>query len=231
MISVIVNIKKLKIRRRWDFSSYDPVYEQTLGSIHSSKWDFYSLGELVFYFRYGASIPAGYVEKGILFLRAQNIRSYGIDLSDVKFISSETPNIEKFILNEGDIIVNRNGINVGDAAVISSDIVGSTHGSYSIRMKPKKELVVPGYLAIALNSSLLKTQIFASKGRSTQPNINIAELDALQVPVPPLDVQSQIVELVRDAYTQAKQLRVKADNIESEARTHVEQMILGEEAP
>lgn len=229
MISTLVQLQLIEQRDRWDFASYDPGYEQVLGLIKDSNWDYYNLSNLVEFFKYGASIPAEYTNEGILFIRAQNIREYGIDISDVCYISDQTPNIDKYRLEPGDILITRSGANVGNAAAIPENIAGSIHGSYSIRLRILKAKVSPDYLAVALNSSVIKTQILASKGRSAQPNINIAELGALQIPLPPLHIQEQIANEMQEAYAEAKRLRTQAENLVSQANARVERMILGEE--
>lgn len=199
MISTIVQIQKIERRNRWDFPFYDPKYESTLEEIENSQWKYVALGDLVD-FKYGISTSPDYVDEGVLFLRAQNIREYGFDTSEVCYLPSDLPNLERYRLVAGDILITRSGANVGDAAAVPGALAGSIHGSYSIRMRLDTAGVSPYYLATVLNSPIIETQISAAKGRSAQPNINITELSALRVPLPPKHVQDHIAQAMRDAY-------------------------------
>lgn len=200
MISNIVNIQLMQERNRWDFASYHPNYERALNIIGSSKWKVFRLGDLAKFFKYGASIPADYVQKGTVFIRAQNIREYGIDLSDECYIDSSIYSLERYTVEVGDILITRSGINVGDAAVITRKLAGSVHGSYSIRLRLSNPDVSPEFVTYAINSPLVRAQIMALKGRSAQPNINIAELSSLKIIVPPLETQTAIIALMQEAF-------------------------------
>ena len=135
MLSNITNIQLMQARKKWDFASYHPNYENALNVIRNSHWPVRTLGELVEFFKYGASIPPDYVEDGTLFIRAQNIRSHGVDLSDVKYVDGNAYALERYTLQAGDILITRSGINVGEAACITRELAGSAHGSYSIRLR------------------------------------------------------------------------------------------------
>jgi restriction endonuclease S subunit len=213
MISNVVNIQLMQERNRWDFASYHPKYERALKVIGSSKWKVYRLGDLAKFFKYGASIPADYVQAGTIFIRAQNIREYGIDLNDECFIDGSVYALERHTVEVGDILITRSGINVGDAAIITKELAGSVHGSYSIRLRLSHPDVSPEFIAYAINSSLVRAQIMALKSRSAQPNINIAELSGLKIVVPPREVQRRIVETMQAAYAVRLDKLAEADSL------------------
>lgn len=219
MLSNIATIETIRQRNRWDFSSYHPDYEETLKAIQASRWPVQSLGDLAKFFKYGASIPADYSDEGILFIRAQNIREHGIDLSDIRYVDDRTYPLERHTLQAGDILITRSGINVGEAAIIPPALAGSAHGSYSIRLRLASQDVSSEYIALAINSPLVKSQIMALKSRSAQPNINIAELSSLKIVLPPLDIQERIAKVMHDAFAErghkldnARQLVVNINN-------------------
>lgn len=213
MLSNVVNIQLMQARRKWDFASYHPNYEKALTVIRNSHWPVRILGELVEFFKYGASIPADYVKDGTLFIRAQNIRSYGIDLSDVKFVDSSAYSLERYTLQAGDILITRSGINVGEAAYITPELAGSAHGSYSIRLRLGNKSISPEYVAFVINSHLVQSQIDALTGRSAQPNINIAELSGLKLVVPPREVQDRIAGIMQAAYAARREKLTEAEGL------------------
>lgn len=213
MASNLVTIKTIHQRMRWDFASYDPNYEEALRLIRASHWPVCYLGELTEFFKYGASIPAVYVEKGTLFIRAQNIREHGIDLSDIRYIDKSSDELKRFRVHAGDILITRSGVNVGEAAVVPNELEGSAHGSYSIRLRLRPSNVSPDYIAIAINSLLVRAQITALKSRSAQPNINIAELSSLQILLPPTEVQDRITSIMRAGYAERQEKLTQAERL------------------
>jgi len=229
MISTVVELQLIEKRNRWDFAPYNPDYEQVIEIIQDSKWEYSLLKDLVESFNYGMSVPTDYIDTGICILSTQNIREYSIDISDVRYISENTPYLNKYRLEPSDILMTRDGFNIGNAAVISKTIAGSVHSSHTIRLRPLENKVSSAYLTVVLNSSLLKIQIFALKRGSVHPNINIAELEALQIPVPPLHIQKQIANEMQQAYAEATRLRAAAEKLVTEVSARVERMILGEE--
>ena len=229
MISTLVSIQSLKDKGRWDFSSHAPEYQKILELINQSRWDSCKLESVVERFEYGISLNSGRLEKGVPLLRVQNIQEHRVDLSDISYISEKIEEIDKYRLEAGDVVVTRSGANIGVSAVISKKLSGIVHSSYSIMLRPAKDKISSEYLAIILNSSLLKPQFFALKGGSAQPNINIAGLKALQIPLPPFGIQKQISSVMQHSYEQAEQLRAQANKLIDEAQARVERMVLGEE--
>jgi restriction endonuclease S subunit len=213
MVSNVISIQLIQNRSRWDFASYNPSYESALKAIRESSHAYYSLVELVASFKYGASIPADYVDQGILFIRAQNIREHGVDLSDTRYVSEDTPGLEGHFVETGDILITRSGINVGDAVSIPPSLTGGAHGSYSIRLRLKNEAVSPEYLAIVINSPVVRAQIKAFKGRSAQPNINIAELSRLQILLPPRPTQDRIAQVMQEAYAARREKLAEVEKL------------------
>jgi|688.fasta_scaffold71704_3 type I restriction enzyme S subunit len=229
MISTLVPIQDIQTKGRWDFPSHAPKYQQILELIKSSKWNHCTVGSVIERCEYGLPIRSGYTDEGVSVLRIQNIREYQIDFSDISYISGDIERIEKYRLEAGDVVVIRTGNNLGTAAVIPEELGGCLHSSYSMMLRPIKDKLSSEYLALILNSSLLKPQFFALKGGSTQPSINIASFKALQIPLPPLSIQKKIASVIQRSYEQAKQLRIEADKLIDEAQSRVERMILGEE--
>lgn len=213
MISNIINIQLMQERNRWDFSSYHPNYEHALKTISSTKWKVVRLGELAEFFKYGASIPADYVEEGTIFLRAQNIREYGLDLSDKCLIDTSIYSLERYTVETGDILITRSGINVGEAAIVTKEFAGSVHGSYSIRLRLSPSDVSPEFIAFSINSPLVRAQIMALKSRSAQPNINIAELSSLRIVIPSVDYQNKITQIMQETYAARKDKILQAQNL------------------
>ena len=132
------------------------------------------------------------------YLRMNNI-TYGgeLDLADVKRISVPPKELEGCLVKKGDVLFNRTN---------SRELVGKTCSfmldepmviaGYIIRLRMNGK-VHPEYLSTFLNLDSSKKMLMAmSKGAVGQANINAKEVQAIEIVIPPIDVQQQFCQLV-----------------------------------
>jgi restriction endonuclease S subunit len=218
--TVISSGRMFRRDTKWTFEYFDPEFRQYLAQLPNPT----SLGSLITGIRYGASLSPDYSDTGTLFIRAQNIREYGIDLSDVRYIPEGTPGIERYRLEEGDLLITRSGVNVGDAAVITSELAGCIHGSYSIKVRLNRKKILPRYAAIVLNSEIGQRQVAVARSRSAQPNINTSELRRITIPLLSLSVQEQITAAMQGTYAARQTMLAEAGAL----REGVDEYVLSE---
>ena len=60
-------------------------------------------------------------------------------------------------------------------------------------LRAKSELVLPGYLIWLLRSEPCVNQMVAMSGKGAYPSINSSDVECITIPLPPLEVQHQIV--------------------------------------
>lgn len=80
-------------------------------------------------------------------------------------------------------------------------------------------------------SELLKTkqkEIYNLQQGAGQPHVYSRDLIQLNIPVPPIEKQTEIATHITQIRTQAKQLQAEAANILATAKADIERMILGE---
>ena len=100
--------------------------------------------------------------------------------------------------------------------------------SYLIRIRADSSKANPDFLAYVVNSPIGRQQINAlSRQIIGQANINSVELRGLQIPLPPLAVQRQIIERVADGRAGIARDRQAADRLARDINTEVEALILG----
>lgn len=146
------------------------------------------------------SVTKHKVTKGVLLLHNSDIQQNKIVIKKYEYITEEfAKKNEKKILHKGDIITVHTG-DVGTSAVISDEYDGAI-GFTTITARIKdKDLVLPEYLSSFLNSQLCKNQI-ASMTISDRNNLNQSSYEKILVPVPPLEVQAEIVRIL-DKFTE-----------------------------
>jgi len=134
-------------------------------------------------------------EGNIGILRMNNITTEGaLNLEDMKYLSPEKVDLEKYGLQPGDLLFNRTN---------SKELVGKTglwemqesddfsFASYIIRIR-LKENTVPEFMWAALNSPYGKAQMNRlAKQAVNMANINTGELGSIQIALPPKPVQEK----------------------------------------
>jgi type I restriction enzyme S subunit len=141
--------------------------------------------------RYGLGEPPEYVDDGLPFVRATDIKRGKINLDEVKKVRSEdVPWSRKPLLNLEEILVVRSGAYTGDSAIVSSNVAGCIAG-YDMVLSVKRG--EPAFVAWALLSKyLLQGQIYLERMRAAQPHLNAEELGGFLILTPPLPEQRAI---------------------------------------
>jgi type I restriction enzyme S subunit len=123
-------------------------------------------------------------------LRITDLNEGSINWDSVPFC--DCSEVEKYKINDGDILIARTGGTTGKTVLIDKIDVDSVFASYLIRLSVGKEYN-PEYVYIFLNSYLFWNQIFEMKNGTAQPNVNAEKMKELKIPYCPLDVQNEIV--------------------------------------
>ena len=87
---------------------------------------------------------------------------------------------------------------------------------------------MPDFVAYAINSPIGRLQIDAlSRQIIGQANVNADELRSLQIPLPPLAIQSEITRTIEKGRQQIARKRENTRQLQSRVEKEVEEMILG----
>ncbi len=157
-----------------------------------------------------------YVEKGVIALRSLNIKPNRIDLNNLVCFSKETNEkiLAKSILREGDVVFVRTGV-TGTAAIIPKELDGCNCIDLIIT-RPKENLINPQYLVFFFNSDIGKRIVLSKQVGGIQQHFNIGAMKSLQIPIPPIKLQTQfaqIVEKIEAIKTQYQQSLQELENL------------------
>lgn len=146
-------------------------------------WRTAPLGDAIVETQYGTSQRANTDGQGVPILRMNNISSSGeIDLAEVKFVDLDPIELERQLLQPGDILFNRtNSIElVGKTGLWTEFEHPAVAASYLIRVRVDRGKVLPSYLWGLMNTPYIKT-VLATKARRAvgMANINATELRRL----------------------------------------------------
>ncbi len=215
-----------------DFSRWGARFNQLRqagADITQGKFPVVALDSLLEVVQYGTSEKANSDGRGVPVLRIGNIKDRALDLSELKHIVLPPKTVEGLLLKDGDVLIIRTSGSrdlVGTCAVFhgTGDFV---FASYLIRLRFDLARVVPEFVSWFLNCPLGRQQVDAVSRQIMQSNINSEELRALEIPLPPLAVQKQIMDRVSVGREEIGRERQAADRLTSEINAEVEALILG----
>ena len=123
---------------------------------------------------------------------------------------------EQYILNDGDILFARSGATVGKSFIYKNSIGKAIYAGYLIRFQFNREHILPCYAYSITSSVKYKEWVEMHKGRTAQPNINGQQYSSFKIPVPPIDVQKQIVEEIAKVDKSVSDSMLRIDKYESD---------------
>lgn len=247
--SKVSNLKKEKVKvktsdrvlkttsftntNRWEVAYI--LKDGMIESICSSfKYQAKSISELQTESLFGLSIKASVTQKEgmIPMLRMSNIVNGEIDLNGLKYLPRESAvtakEPDKWLLRKGDLLVDRtNGSKdlVGKAAVF--DIDGEyAYASYLIRYRFDNTVILPEYVNILFMTPIVREQVAVMRRQGGgQYNLNSDEIGAIQIPVPSLAEQQEIIDFFNATKDGAKEYFDKAEELRNKATTDFEKAI------
>lgn len=137
-----------------------------------------------------------YIENGEYpAIRTSDVRFGKIDISNARRVSKNDylERTKRTKPQKGDAIYCREGT-VGNAGIIGDEIV--CLAQRLVLLRPNVDKVLPEYFVYVLNSPILRKQVFNNISQTTSPRINISTLKKLRIPIAPISIQKDIVNIV-----------------------------------
>lgn len=146
------------------------------------------------------------------YIRITDIDENGL-ISTAELGATITNVEDKYILNENDIVIARSGATVGKAYIHKQLPYKCVYAGYLIRFVVDSEKILPDYLFAYTQLSPYKEWVNAIQRPSAQPNINAEEYQSLEIPLPNLSKQQEIVDYINEAYTQKQAKEAEAQQL------------------
>jgi SAM-dependent methyltransferase len=131
----------------------------------------------------------------VVFIGPGAIRPLEIQLDPLdRADDAEVQQYPNAVAGEGDIVLNGLSTYLGAAALIESGRFPINRHIFRIRVH--NALVLPEYLAIAINSRYVHEVLIAGAGGSVMTMLRLDVLKQVLIPVPPRDIQAEIVRRI-----------------------------------
>jgi type I restriction enzyme, S subunit len=148
---------------------------------------------------YGAGVPSREFDVGLpRYIRITDVTDEG-DLTSLPVSPGrEAGEWEKYRLARGDVLFARSGATVGKTYLHQSD-ADAVFAGYLIRFRPDPEKLLPEVLFQFTRTGAYRRWVENNQRTVAQPNINAKQYgEDLRVPVPPLDLQEDFVERLKE---------------------------------
>ena len=212
---------------RFDANYHQKYYTDLEKSLLSSPYPLVNLASLINNFKKGIEVGSNEYSqnKEIPFIRVSDITNNGIDFSNVqKFISASLfENLKAYKPKENELLYSKDGtVGICLEADTSHDYIIS---GGILRLELKAE-VDKDFLCFLLGSYIMN--VFANRVSigAVIKHLNIGEFLNLKIPLPPLAIQTQIANRLKNSKFQALSLEKEAKEILNKAKIDIETLLL-----
>lgn len=190
----------LRAKRRAALAQLDILTEAIFLSLFGDPaanpkgWKVTTLDSQIESVRYGTGSPPQYVEEGIPFIRATNVKGGTINSRELKRISPrDAERIAKCRVGFGNLIVVRSGVNTGDCAIVPLRYDGA-YAAYDLIVELSFANAI--FYNFLINSSYGKRHLAPLTRRAAQPHLNADQLRALEFIAPPSQRKEEFAHLL-----------------------------------
>ena len=197
-------LKVINLRRK-ELSNLDDLikarFVEMFGTLHDNKKGFavVTIEKVCSLIKDGTHQTPQYTEdkeEGYKFLSSKDVMTQKIDWTDIKYIPAELH--EKLYASikpqRNDILMSKNGVNYGVAAVNDTDEVFDIYVSLAL-LRPKP-MIDPVFFRCVINNHETKRQFDSSIKGIGVPNLHLGEIKKTKIILPPLELQKEFVSFV-----------------------------------
>jgi type I restriction enzyme S subunit len=166
------------------------------------SWQNKALSEVCDLITDGSHFSPRTQDAGFPYITVRDLGDNGIDFDNCKFISRESyDELEKNGCRPktGDILFSKDGT-VGKVAQVLDDTKFVVLSSIAI-LRPNRDFITSEFLKYALMSPGLLENALGMKTGTAIRRVVLRNLKTLQIPIPPIEEQNQIVELLEEHLT------------------------------
>ncbi|MBK4109702.1 restriction endonuclease subunit S [Lactococcus petauri] len=172
-----------------------------LNLIQGAEVEYNTLGEVAEIWD-GTHQTPKYIDSGIPFVSVENIKNLK---ATTKYISAEDFKKYKAKPQKGDILMSRIGT-IGEVAVVTDDEPLAYYVTLAL-IRPNLEVITAGYLKHVLLGNIGKRELRKRTLVNAVPiKINLGEIGKIKIPIPSLEIQQKVVEILDKMTDYVKEL-------------------------
>lgn len=160
----------------------------------------------------GGTPKAGFANDGVPFLKVYNIVDQKVSFDyKPQFVSHEIHRSElrKSQVEPGDVLMNIVGPPLGKVAIVPGDHVSWNINQAITLFRPSVRVTSRWIYIVLCEGTPIREVLSRTKGSVGQVNISLSQCRAFELPVPPIDEQSEIVRRVETLFAFADRLEAR----------------------
>ena len=202
IVEILVKAKGILEKRNDELNALDNLikarFVEMFGTLHDNEngFEVVTIEDVCSLIKDGTHQTPQYTEnkeEGFKFLSSKDVMSQKIDWTDIKYIPAELH--EKLYATikpwRNDILMSKNGVNYGVAAVNDTDEIFDIYVSLAL-LRPKEE-IDPVFLRCVINNPETKRQFDSSIKGIGVPNLHLGEIRKTKIFLPPIELQKEFV--------------------------------------
>ncbi len=188
-------------------------YRNNEDRINKSKFAKYHFNRITKLISDGTHFTPKYTDEGVKFLSVKDVRSFEITYNNSKFITVKEADFldNRCKPQRNDVLLTKIGATFGFAAVVNSDERFQIFVSVAL-LRPDDKIILPEFFTLCINSNFIYLQFERVIKGAGVPDLHLEDIREIKIPVPPIEVQTQIIEKFEAAYNakRAKETEAKS---------------------
>ena len=160
------------------------------------EWEKKKLGEVAEKINSGKTPLGGesvYTERGILFIRSQNVNDDKLSFENSTYIPEEINNTMKnSVVKANDILLNITGASLGRSCVVPNDFIIGNVNQHVCIIRLNKEESNPRFVQPILSSTKGQNIFISLQTGSGREGLNFESIKGIEISFPPLPEQTRI---------------------------------------
>lgn len=211
LISIKTLSNSFEISGRLDAEYYQPKYDNLFDGLkrHNTRY----LGGENGLVNIKKSIEPGseaYQDEGIPFVRVSDVDKFEISNPDIKISKDIVTNIEELYPKKGTILFSKDG-SIGIAYKVEENLEVVTSGALLHLTIKETEEILPDYLTLVLNSSVVQLQAERDCNGAIIQHWKPSDIEKVIIPMLDMDKQKEIAEKVRESFRLRKKSKELLD--------------------
>ncbi len=172
-----------------------------------------------------------YKNSGVKFLRAENVKNYEVDETNIQFISEDIHNnfLKRSILEDKDLLICIAGT-LGRCWVVSkNNLPLNTNQAVAFVRFINPDLLDIKYIAYTISTPIIQNLLIKQKKITAIPNLTLEIISNCTIPLPPLEEQKRIVAKLDELMPlldEARPLEEEITKLEEDFPSKLRQSIL-----
>jgi type I restriction enzyme S subunit len=172
----------------------------------------------------------GYKHVELPYLRVANVQDGHLDLSTIKTVKVRCDEVKRYQLEPGDVLMTEGGDldKLGRGTLWEGQIPLCLHQNHIFRIRTDRAKLDSRYFAFVVESDIAKRYFIRVAKRTTNlASTNKTQVRAFQFPLPPLNEQAQIADVMSVSKAMLASLKLKVDALQQLKKSLMHDLLTG----